>query len=259
MRLRFWKMSAAGNAFVLLAGLPRGRSGPALARRLCARRGGIGADGLLILWRRGGRVRLDHWNADGSSAFCGNGSRCAALWAKAQGWTKGNESTLDTVGGPLAARFTQKGGVEVSMPAPKGLRLGLKTKVLGQTWTAHFVDTGVPHAVVFVSDLEKIDVKVIGRAMRSHKSFGKAGANVDFVSVKNKILRIRTYERGVEDETGSCGTGVMAAAFVAFVLGKTGPSAQVQVRGGATLKASFLAGAKLEGPGRIVFTGEVEL
>ncbi|OGR47521.1 MAG: diaminopimelate epimerase [Elusimicrobia bacterium GWC2_65_9] len=259
MRLRFWKMSGTGNDFILLAGLPRGFSGAALARRLCRRRAAIGADGILVLSLRGGRLRLDYWNADGSIAFCGNGSRCAALWAKTQGWVKGSRFVLDTIRGALAVHVTGKGRAEVSMPAPKDPRLGLKLKALGRAWTVHFVDTGTPHAVVFVPNVEKIDVKPLGRALRFHKAFGKPGANVDFVAVTNGTLSLRTYERGVEDETDSCGTGVMAAAFVACALGKTGPSTRVKVRGGAVLNVSLLEGALLEGPADIVFTGEVAL
>lgn len=259
MTLRFWKLSGAGNDFVLLRGLPRGRSGAALARRLCDRRSGIGADGLLSVSRRGRTIRLDYWNVDGSSAFCGNGSRCAALWAKAMGWTKGNRLVLGTSRGPLSVRLTGKGRAEVGMPDPVSLRLGLRLEVLGKTRTVHFVDTGVPHAVLFVPDVEKVAVRTLGRALRFHKAFGKPGANVDFVSIKRGVLSLRTYERGVEDETFACGTGVMAAAFLACVLGKTGPSARVSVRSGAKFNVSFLDGARLEGPGEIIFAGEVAL
>src|ERR1039458_9321228 len=108
MKIPFFKMSGAGNDFVLLNGLPRGRSGTALARKLCDRRRGIGADGLLVLSKKGGHTRLDYWNADGSKAFCGNGSRCAALWAAAQGWTKGRRFSLDTSRGPLDVRLTAR-------------------------------------------------------------------------------------------------------------------------------------------------------
>lgn len=256
MKLRFWKMSGAGNDFIVLHGLPRGRTGAALARLLCAK---IGADGLLVMSRQGAQFRLDYWNCDGSPAFCGNGSRCAALWAQAMGWTNKSRFVLGTNRGPLSVRLTGKGCAEVGMPDPVSLRLGLRLKALGKTHTVHFVDTGVPHAVLFVPDVEHVAVQALGRALRFHKAFGKAGANVDFVSIKNGVLSLRTYERGVEDETLACGTGVMAAGFVACVLGKSGASAAVSVRSGAKLNVSFSDGARLEGPGEIVFTGEVAL
>jgi diaminopimelate epimerase len=260
MKISFDKTSGAGNDFVLLAGLPRGRSGAALARRLCDRRRGVGADGLLVLSRRGGRVRLDYWNADGSAAFCGNGSRCGALWASGRGWTKGRRFVLDTARGPLDVRLTGRNRAEVAMPSPKDLRLGLRLRTSAGARRVHFIDAGVPHAVVFVPDVEKVDVKTLGRELRFHKSFGKAGANVDFVTARDGALRLRTYERGVEDETLACGTGVVAAAAVARALGKTGDRVKVRVRGNENLHVSFEDGkTSLEGPGVVVFTGEVAL
>lgn len=260
MKISFFKMSGAGNDFVLLSGLPRGRSGAALARKLCDRRRGIGADGLLALSRRGSRVRLDYWNADGSAAFCGNGSRCAALWASAFGWAKGRSFALDTAAGPLAVRLSGKSRASVRMPQPKGLKTGLRLAGAQRAFTVHFIDTGVPHAVVFVPDAEKIDVKTVGRAFRFHKAFGKRGANVDFVSMKKGVVRLRTYERGVEDETLACGTGIVAAAAVARALGKAGDRVAVRVRGGDELHVTFADGGTwLEGPGETTFHGEVTL
>ncbi|MDD5301604.1 MAG: diaminopimelate epimerase [Elusimicrobia bacterium] len=259
MKIPFWKLTGAGNDFVLLSGRPKGKSGAALARSLCDRRFGVGADGLLVMSRRAGEVRLDYWNADGSPAFCGNGSRCAVLWAAARGWLKGEEFALRTNRGPLAARLTGNGRAEVSMPAPKGLRLGVSVKTKGRAVQAHYVDTGVPHAVVFVPDIKTVDVKGLGRALRFSKAFGRAGANVDFVEIRKNDLLVRTYERGVEAETLACGTGIVASAFVARVLGFGGSPVKVKVRGGAVLSVSFDEGPRLEGPGVIVFSGEVSL
>lgn len=257
VRIPFWKLSGGGNDFVLLAGLPKGRSGAILARRLCERRRGIGADGLLVMSRRAGHIRLDYWNADGSAAFCGNGSRCAALWAASRGWTKRRRFVLETNRGPLTARLTTKGRASVSMPTPKELRLDRKITVLKRSFKVHFVDTGVPHAVVLVPDIKKMDVARLGRALRFHRAFGKSGANVDFVEVKNNSLLLRTYERGVENETLACGTGIVAAAFVTRALGFNCSPAHVKVRSGATLTVQFASSdVSLEGPGEIVFTGE---
>ncbi len=259
MKTKFWKMSGAGNDFILMTARPKGRSGPALAKALCDRRRSIGADGLMILSRRAKSIRLDYWNADGSSAFCGNGSRCAALWAKANGWIKGTEIVIETNRGPLQARLTSKGRAEVTMPAPKGLRLGLTLKVLNKTVQVHFVDTGVPHAVIFVPDITKTEVEELGRAIRFDKTFGKPGANVDFVQIKKNNLLVRTYERGVEGETLACGSGVIAAAFVARVLGHGGSPMSVMTRSGDHLSVSFDSSARLEGPGEISYTGEIDL
>jgi diaminopimelate epimerase len=259
MKVPFWKLTGAGNDFVLLAGLPKGRSGAALSRILCDRRFGVGADGLLVMSRPSGKIRLDYWNADGSAAFCGNGSRCGVLWAAAQGWIKRKDIELLTNRGPLSARLTGKARAEVSMPRPKGLRLGRPLKISGRLLPVHFVDTGVPHAVLFVSDLDKINVREIGRSLRFHAAFGRAGANVNFVEIGKNSLSVRTYERGVEDETLACGTGIAASAFVARVLGLGGSPMKVKVRGGSTLSVSFDRGLRLEGPGKIVFSGEIPL
>ena len=259
MKIPFWKLTGAGNDFVLLEGRPAGRPAAALARALCDRRFGVGADGLLIMSRRGARIRLDYWNADGSPAFCGNGSRCAVIWAAGRGWLKGRRAGLETSRGPLGARLTSKGRAEVAMPAPKGLRLGVNIKTRGGPLQAHYVDTGVPHAVVFVPDVASVDVEGAGRELRFHKAFGRAGANVDFVEIRKDGLLLRTYERGVEAETLACGTGVVAAAFVARVLGYAPSPVRVAVRGGDALSVSFDDGPRLEGPGRIVFTGEVSI
>ena len=259
MKIPFWKLSGAGNDFVLLSGLPKGRTGAALARTLCDRRSGVGADGLLVMTRRAGNIRMDYWNADGSPAFCGNGSRCAVLWAAAKGWLKGSKFALATNRGPLTARLTSRGRAEVTMPAPKGLRLGINVKTAGHSLQAHYVDTGVPHAVVFVPNVKTINVGELGRGLRFHKVFGRAGANVNFVEIKKNFLLVRTYERGVEAETLACGTGVVASAFVARVLGFDASPVRVVVRGGDTLSVSFDDGPRLEGPGGIVFSGEVSI
>lgn len=260
MRLRFWKMSGAGNDFVLLDGLPRGTSGARLARKLCDRRLGIGADGLLVMSKNGKKLRLSYWNADGSAAFCGNGSRCGAIWASEQGWVKGRNFVLETNRGPLAVRMTGKGRAEVNMPSPYGLILNKKIKTnAGKITKINFVNTGVPHVIIFVPNLTKTKVAELGRELRFHKAFGKPGANVDFVQVKASVLHLRTYERGVEDETLACGTGVVAAAFIARVLGRAGSPVSVKVRSGATLTVSFEDGARLEGPAEVVYIGEFSL
>jgi diaminopimelate epimerase len=259
MKVPFWKLTGAGNDFVLLEGLPRGRSGAALARRLCDRRFGIGADGLLVVSRSRQETRLLYWNADGSASFCGNGTRCAALWTAARGRNASRSFPIRTNRGLRRARLTGRGRAEVTMPWPRDLRLDLSLKLSGRAVAAHFVDTGVPHCVVFVPDVDSVDVRTLGRALRFHPAFGKAGANVDFVTARRGALTLRTYERGVEDETLACGTGIVASAVVARAMGLCGPRARVRVRGGETLIVGLGTETTLEGPGKTVFAGEVEL
>lgn len=253
--MKFWKLSGAGNDFVLLE--KKKGVGGRLAKALCDRRLGIGADGLLVMSRKGRKVRLDYWNSDGSPAFCGNGSRAGVYWAVKRGWLKGRVFEVKTNRGILHARVTGKDRIRVSMPAPKNLRLGLNVKTSHGVVHAHFVDTGVPHAVIFVDDVSKVDVAGLGPELRRHKTFGRAGANVNFVELAKEKLIIRTFERGVEGETLACGTGVVASAFVARVLGFDRHPVRVTVRGGDVLSASFQDGPGLEGPAEITFTGEV--
>lgn len=261
-RLRFWKLTASGNDFVLVSSEvinPR-----ALARRLCDRRKGVGADGLLVARRAPGAIRLRYFNADGSAAFCGNGTRCAAWWAFAQGWA-GRHMLLQTSAGEVTAQVDERESVTLSMPEPQGLLLGRALRVFGRRFTVYSVDTGVPHAVVPVSGLADFSVSEFGRAICRHRAFGRAGANVDFVCRADRVLHLRTYERGVEGETWACGTGAVAAAVLGWKLGWTRPPVRVRVRNGQVLTVSFriergaARDVRLSGPAKVVFSGEVEL
>ena len=257
MIVRFWKMSGAGNDFVLLDRLPRARSAPALARRLCDRRLAVGADGLLVVSRDAVGARVGYWNADGSSAFCGNGTRCAALWAHERKIVRGDSFAMRTIRGVLSARLTGPSRAEVAMPQPARPGSPLRLRAAGRAWVVHPVDSGTAHAVVFVDDAESVDAETLGRSLRRHPALGPGGANVDFVQARERGLVLRTYERGVEAETLACGTGVMAAAAVARALGLSGDRVSVRARGGL-LRARLAPRAALEGPGKVVFTGEID-
>lgn len=256
----FWKLSGAGNDFVLLSPRPRG-SLTALARKLCDRRRGIGADGLLVVTP--GRIpRVDYLNADGSRAFCGNGTRCAAVWLSRRGLA-GKRFVLRTGQGPLAIRVLGPERAAVRMPRPRSVHLPRTVRAGGRPFKVVALDTGVPHAVVFVERLDSFPVVALGRALRRHPAFGRAGANVDFVQIKGRNLRLRTYERGVEDETLACGTGVVAAALAAALLRGARSPVRVATRGGDVLRVAFKRGAAgfdevwLEGPAVTVYEGEI--
>jgi diaminopimelate epimerase len=258
MKTPFWKMSGAGNDFVLLdsSRLKAARAG-ALARRLCDRRRGIGADGLLLVSRG---LALRYLNSDGSEAFCGNGSRCAAAWMADQGWAARGEFDIASNAGTLRARILGRGRAAIAMPAPRLLKQTFSVTAAGRSWNVSHWDTGVPHAVVAVKDVEKVPVFEAGRALRRHRAFGKAGANVDFVQKRGRGLIVRTYERGVEDETLACGTGVVASAAAAQAFGWARLPVRVTVRGGASLRVFREQGHTwLEGPVQTVYTGEIEL
>jgi diaminopimelate epimerase len=262
--MKFSKMSGAGNDFVVLDWTKTpGRPNPSkLAQTLCHRRLGVGADGLLILSKKSGKLRLSYFNSDGSAAFCGNGARCAAWWSYSKGLTKGRKNfTMSTAEGQVDATITGKESVSIAMPQPHDLRLGLKLKAEGQNLTVHAINTGVPHAVVEVTNLEDFPVVAVGRALRRHAAFAPAGANVNFIRTQGKGLEIRTYERGVEDETLACGTGATASALIAASLGYSRSPVQVKVQGGQ-LSVSFdkkgdaFSNVRLQGPAEIVFEGE---
>jgi diaminopimelate epimerase len=267
-RLSFTKLSGAGNDFILVDGsLPRLPPAPALARRLCCRRSGVGADGLLVVRRDGPSVA--YYNADGSKAFCGNGTRCAAWWMHLRRWA-GRDFSMRTISGPVAAQITGSERVRLTMPLPKSFRWNLRLAAAGRIWKTHFLEVGVPHAVVEVEKIDPFPIVEIGRALRHHKAFRPHGANIDFilksrVGKTRKPLPIRTYERGVEDETLACGTGAVASAFCAYFLYGAPSPVRIATRGGDVLTADFktvrdqLTEAWLEGPARITFQGEVTL
>ncbi len=275
-RVPFVKMSGAGNDFILIdrAQLRAPTAFPALARKLCPRRTSIGADGLLIVSKA--RIpEMQYYNADGSRAFCGNGSRCAAWWMYRAGWG-GKKFSFRTPAGRLSARVTGPGMVRLAMPEARIVRRDLCLRAGGGTYRAMEIFTGAPHAVVRVNlrRLGSVPVEELGRALRSHRAFRPHGMNVDFVGLDRRGCRLRTYERGVEGETLACGTGAVAAAvfFAAWKGGartkKTAAEITVPVftRSGAELTVRFrslgedrFSKVSLEGPADSIFEGEVML
>ncbi|MBM3255338.1 MAG: diaminopimelate epimerase [Candidatus Omnitrophica bacterium] len=255
-RIAFVKMVASGNDFVLIEN--HGYKGLSLlAKSLCDRKFGIGADGLLLLEKSSiADIRMRIFNADGSEAqMCGNGSRCVAFWLKAK--------RIETKAGIIEARVAA-GNVKIKLTSPKGLRLDMPVEINKRKLRINFIDTGVPHAVIFTQGLDKINVSSLGRAIRYHAKFAPAGTNANFIEVLDKdSISIRTYERGVEDETLACGTGTVASALV-FAL-KSGACAKVNVhtRSKEVLKVYFERRDKefsniwLEGSTRVVFKGEI--
>ncbi len=266
----FAKMQGAGNDFIVIEGPISRILSRAFIVKICDRIYGVGADGVLLLERtRKADVRMRIFNADGSEAeMCGNGARCAALYAALK--NKKSKLTLETKAGLVGAEI-KKENVKVRMTDPLDLRMGLMVKAAGKDYEVDYINTGVPHAVIVVDDLERVPVKELGRAIRHHKVFHPAGTNVDFIEVRDKgHVRVRTYERGVEDETLACGTGSVASAVVAF-LNTSGESLSrpgvrhkvfVETKSGETLIIYFRASKKdisdvwLEGKAQIVFKGE---
>lgn len=210
-RINFTKMVASGNDFVLMHYLSTGYNLSWLARKVCDRKFGIGADGLLILEpSKKADIRMRIFNADGSEAqMCGNGARCSALF------TGKKSTTIETKAGIIES-LIRSNNVKIKLTEPKNLRLDMPITINGMISYINFINTGVPHAVIFVNNLDKIDVFRDGGKIRYHKKFAPGGTNVDFVKVLDKkSIKLRTYERGVEDETLACGTGAVASAVIA--------------------------------------------
>jgi len=259
--VEFYKLQASGNDFILLDATKNKFSNlkyKSFAQKYCSRKHSVGADGLLVVEQAlATDFKMRIFNPDGSEAeMCGNGARCAALWAS-QIRLKGAypEKTLkfQTKSGIIESKIVRGAQssknvsqiVKIKMADPDEIKFMMAIKVLGRDVKVNFLNTGVPHAVVFVQGLEQIDVEKIGRAIRKHKNFSPDGTNVDFVEVvTNDLIDIRTYERGVEAETLACGTGTVASAIVAWFIThgswKKGKKiVKVRVRGGETLKVSF--------------------
>ena len=268
--VRFWKLEGAGNDFLGLDG----RAGGFKLKRqqiadLCDRRRGVGADGVLVVEKpkvRGADFRMRYYNSDGGEAeMCGNGARCFALLARAVSGRKGNVLRIQTQAGLVTLQIRGQ-EVQVSMTEPTKLRLGRKLVVAGRKLAVDFLNTGVPHAVLFVRSVRSIDVAKQGRAIRYHSAFAPSGTNVNFVEIgRGNRIHVRTYERGVEGETLACGTGVAASSILSNLRRGLRSPILVTTRGGDHLRVGFsmvngqARKVTLQGPARIVYTGVIHV
>lgn len=258
MDLIFYKYQGAGNDFILADNRNGQYSGlkTETIQNLCHRQFGIGADGLILLQHMEDfDFRMIYYNADGrEGSFCGNGARCAVAFALQTGIIRKMEAKFVAADGGHFAAITDK-GIRVSLRVEGGIKKSTK---------GIFCDTGSPHLIVFSENLEELDVFGKGQKIRYSKEFSKEGVNVNFVEEKPGMLLIRTYERGVENETLSCGTGVTAAALVhASEKNIASGPVIVQSRGGE-LRVDFERSKKgfenvsLEGPAEFVFQGKIK-
>ena len=261
-----YKMTGSGNDFVMLDGRvePLERWTPDDIRAICARGTGVGADGLAILHPGSGpgAVRFNFFNRDGSrSAMCGNAALCAARLAAWLELAPRKGMVLETDSGPVEARCLDGPGerAEILLPEVAPVTEPAIATVAGER-SIHLTAVGVPHLVVQVDDVAVVPLGERGRELRSHPATGAEGANVNFVSDGSGEWRMRTFERGVEDETLACGTG--AAASAAVLTGSAGASLPLTIRtsSGALLVVSATPAPggqfgqpRLAGEGRIVF------
>ena len=266
--LRFTKMNGAGNDFILFdnragdIGLDRNQ-----IAQLCDRHRGVGADGVLLLENPTNRAdfRMRYFNADGGEAeMCGNGARCFARFANKVGGTKAKIS-FETPAGVISADL-KGNSVTLRMTEPTDLRLNVELPMTAEKKTVHFINSGVPHVVIPVTKIDDAAVRREGAAIRYHKMFSPNGTNVNFIEKRggNKIA-IRTYERGVEDETLACGTGIVASALIFAASEKSSSPITVLTRGGDELQVGFektgagFGNVTLTGPAEFVFEGTIEL
>ena len=266
--LRFTKMNGAGNDFVLLDNRTGDlRLAPEQISRICDRHRGVGADGILLLEKssNGADFRMRYYNRDGGEAeMCGNGARCFARFANliAGPLTK---LSFETPAGVIGAAIEGE-QVCLQMSEPRDLKLNVNLDAAGQKFRVHFINSGVPHVVVPVDKIDNVDVAKLGAAIRRHELFSPPGANVNFIEKRGpRVIAIRTYERGVEEETLACGTGVVASALIFAVIQNAAGPVGVLVRGGDELQVGFekngaqFKSVTLTGPADFVFEGAIEV
>jgi diaminopimelate epimerase len=268
--IQFQKWQGAGNDFIIIDNRNNQvlEINPLIIRNLCDRHFGIGADGLMLIANSHEYdFEMVYYNSDGYPAeMCGNGGRCITAMAARSGIFSRKTSFL-TSDGPHEAEETGDGLIRLGMKDIDTIQnVAIPQLEATFTGTAVFLNTGVPHLVVFVDDVDSVQVEITGRALRYLDLFSPAGTNVNFVKVDGQVLHVRTYERGVEGETLACGTGNVAAAIAAEWTRNSGFSEYDCMARGGRLMVSFLRQGTgrftdvcLEGPAVKVFEGSFDL
>lgn len=256
MIIPFHKYQGTGNDFVMIDDrehiFPVGNSG--VISFLCNRKMGIGADGVILIQNHDTLdFRMIYYNPDGSESLCGNGSRCAIAFAKSLGII-GEKTIFETTDGVHDAYFDEE-IIHFHLHDVSEVK---------QTKDDWFINTGSPHLMVVVDDADKVDIIPEGSAIRYSEQYAPSGTNVNFIQKKPGTIKVRTYERGVEDETLSCGTGVTACALASSFFGYESP-VDIEVKGGK-LSVSFdkindhkFENIYLAGPAKKVFEGQVKI
>jgi len=267
MKLKFVKMSGAGNDFILLDNLDSLLDSvitPELIRKLCTRGLSVGADGVLELRSDPEYVfRMKYYNSDGGRAeMCGNGGRCIAGFAASMGLVSENAVfSFISDSGVHSAEVTGQDDVRLWMTDPEVHFLDRSLELESVQLHLSFLDTGVPHAVVMLDGSQDISFSDLAPIIRKHKIFGQRGANVDFVTIKGKSkIEIRTWERGIEGETLACGTGAVASAICAEKIHGIELPVSIEVKSGRVLTVGRDDhGWWLQGEARIVYSGVLEI
>ncbi len=258
-------MQASGNDFIVIDHRePFIKNINEFTRKVCVRQFSIGADGVLLIEKSGeADFKMRIINADGSEAeMCGNGSRCVVLYA-AEILKFKLPMRIETLAGIISGDIKQ-GWIKVKLTDPKEYRPSVQLDVNGKKISVSYINTGVPHVIHFPENLKNYDVREAGKIIRFHREFSPAGTNVNFVQVTGPSdILVRTYERGVEDETFACGTGVTASSIVSALEYQVKSPVNVRTSGGEMIKVYFdLEGGKitnvfLEGKAFYSFKGEL--
>jgi diaminopimelate epimerase len=263
MELTLSKMSASGNDFIVIDN----RNGKVdekfqdineFVRKVCRVHHSVGADGVILIENSAQYdFRWRFFNADGSEAeMCGNGGRCAARFASMNGIAK-QRMAFETVAGIIKAEVHGP-KVKLQLTRPIDIKLDYPVCIEDKEVFLSSVNTGVPHAVLLVSDIDHVPVEDLGRMIRHHKAFGEKGTNVNFVEIiDKKNVKIRTYERGVEGETYACGTGSVASAVILSEKALVKTPVNIHTRGGEVLKIHVDDDVYLEGNTKIIYVGNL--
>jgi diaminopimelate epimerase len=280
-KIFFTKMSGAGNDFIFFDKNqnPDINLLPETIKKLCDRRNGIGADGVIEIANHSQYdFEMIYYNADGSAgSLCGNGARCAIWFASKTGRLNDENAKFISAGKEYSGKVITDELIKFNLNQPAKIKFNFKIKAFGQLIKANYADTGSPHVVINISDIQKnpsipnvffddileVPVYQIGKEVRYHYDFAPEGTNVNFVKVVNNEILIRTYERGVENETLACGTGSVAAALICSVTDKLNPPITLKTYGGDKLSVNFevenqrVKNPSITGPAKIVFEGSI--
>jgi diaminopimelate epimerase len=280
-KISFIKMSGAGNDFIVINKdlFPELIFNNDSIRKLCDRRNGIGADGLITVSDGTGKYNfvMNYYNSDGSTgSLCGNGARCALRFAEYSEFANEKIIKFLSNGVEYSGEIIATDVTKVNFNAPSDINLNFIIRTAGQSIKCSFINTGSPHVIInindvlkdpansssFFNDINVFPVVELGREIRYLDAFSPNGANVNFIQMFDGGIKIRTYERGVEDETLSCGTGSVASALAAHFNAGIKPPVSLLTRGGDKLTVNFssegqiVKGLSLSGPARIIFAGK---
>lgn len=267
--ISFVKMSGAGNDFIVIDKTqnPEIALTNIVISRLCNRRNGIGADGIIVISdHEKFDFSMDYFNADGSTGtLCGNGARCAIKFARDTG--KARSSNVSFLSNEIryTGELLDNGLIKFNLKPPVNIKENISLEVADLGISASFIHTGSPHVVIVLDDIDGVSVIETGREIRYSESFAPNGTNVNFIKIIDKKIFIRTYERGVEDETYACGTGAVAAAIIGNIKFGIKSPVTLQTKGGDELVVNFFAdgsdykNVSLTGPVKEVFKGEISI